>query len=228
MISSVARTEPPPAFENVNGATLSRSFSSTMSASTPRTSLRRKTAISQQTGVVPILTPPTEGLRHAPKINQPFIPDTAPARRSHTHHGLTSPQPPTSPHHVNMNPAANPQSAQFAVDSWEGKDNRQVPMSTREVPTPGNRPLMFSHVRDPSKMPRQLDYQDPYFPLRYLEVPRSQYPHASHESARNTDGLVSLSGSHIQTCPLWPAVRYSRRSRLCAVPSGTNFKSAVG
>ncbi|KAJ5237423.1 hypothetical protein N7489_007514 [Penicillium chrysogenum] len=127
-----------------------------MSASTPRTSLR-------------------QGLRHAPKVNQPFIPDTTPARRSHIHHGLTSPQPPASPHHVNVNPAANPQSAQFTVDSWEGKDNRQVPMSTREVPTPGNRPAIFSHMRDPSKMPRQLDYYDPYFPLRYLEVPRTDH-----------------------------------------------------
>jgi hypothetical protein len=34
---------------------------------------------------------------------------------SHIHHGLTSPQPPASPHHVNVNPAANPQSAQFTV-----------------------------------------------------------------------------------------------------------------
>ncbi|EKV16341.1 Chromatin remodeling complex subunit (Rsc9), putative [Penicillium digitatum PHI26] len=127
-----------------------------MSASTPRTSLR-------------------QGLRHAPKINQPFIPDTTPARRSHINHGFTSPQPQTSPHHVNVNPAANPQSAQFVVDSWEGKDNRQVPMSTREVPTPGNRPVIFSHLRDPSKMPRQLDYHDPYFPLRYLEVPRTDH-----------------------------------------------------
>ncbi|KAJ5835733.1 hypothetical protein N7447_001759 [Penicillium robsamsonii] len=127
-----------------------------MSASTPRTSLR-------------------QGLRHAPKINQPFIPDTTPARRSHIHHGLTSPQPSTSPHHVNVNPAANPQSTQFAVDSWEGKDSRQVPMSTREVPTPGNRPVIFAHLRDPSKMPRQLDYYDPYFPLRYLEVPRTDH-----------------------------------------------------
>lgn len=77
-----------------------------------------------------------------------------------------------------MNPVANPQSAQFVVDNWEGKDQRQLPMSTKEVPTPGNRPLVFAHLRDPSKVPRQLDYYDPYFPLRYLEVPRSQfYPH---------------------------------------------------
>lgn len=176
LVFSVATTEPSRTSEKVNGATLSRSSNSTMSASTPRTSLRRKTTISQPTGVVPILTPPTEGLRHAPKINQPFIPDTTPARRSHINHGFTSPQPQTSPHHVNVNPAANPQSAQFVVDSWEGKDNRQVPMSTREVPTPGNRPVIFSHLRDPSKMPRQLDYHDPYFPLRYLEVPRSRSP----------------------------------------------------
>jgi chromatin structure-remodeling complex subunit RSC9 len=146
-----------------------------MSGSTPRTSLRRKIATFQPTDMVSVLTEPTEGLRHAPKVNQPFIPDTTPARRSHTHHGLTSPQPP-SPHQVNLDPAANPTSSQFAVDSWQGKDQRQLPMFTREVPTPGNRPLIFAHLRDPSKAPRQLDYFDPYFPLRYLEVPRSQFP----------------------------------------------------
>ncbi|KAJ5856310.1 uncharacterized protein N7529_010254 [Penicillium soppii] len=126
-----------------------------MSGSTPRTSLR-------------------QGLRHAPKVNQPFIPDTTPARRSHIHHGLTSPQPP-SPHQVNLDPAANPTSSQFTVESWQGKDHRQLPMYTREVPTPGNRPLMFAHLRDPSKAPKQLDYFDPYFPLRYLEVPRTDH-----------------------------------------------------
>ncbi|KAJ5129584.1 uncharacterized protein N7515_005623 [Penicillium bovifimosum] len=120
-------------------------------------------------------TPPprsdVKGLRHAPKVNQPFIPDTTPARRSHIHHGLTSPQPSASPHQVNTNPAANPQSSQFVVDSWEGRDHRQLPMSTKEVPTPGNQPLVFR----PSKRPRQLDYHDPYFPLSYLEVPRTDH-----------------------------------------------------
>ncbi|KAJ6012502.1 hypothetical protein N7499_011827 [Penicillium canescens] len=124
--------------------------------STPRTSLR-------------------QGLRQAPKVNQPFIPDTTPARRSHIQHGFTSPQPSTSPHPVTFNPAANPQNSQFAVDSWEGKDHRQLPMSTREVPTPGNRPILFANLRDPAKAPRQLDYYDPYFPLRFLEVPRTDH-----------------------------------------------------
>ncbi|CAG8932183.1 unnamed protein product [Penicillium salamii] len=128
-----------------------------MSASTPRTSLR-------------------QGLRHAPKVNQPFIPDTTPARRSHIHPGLTSTSPqPQSSVPMPLDPAANPTSSQFAVESWQGKDHRQLPMSTREVPTPGNRPLIFAHLRDPSKAPRQLDYFDPHFPLQYLEVPRSQY-----------------------------------------------------
>lgn len=145
-----------------------------MSASTPRTSLRRKTAIFQSKNIISELTELTEGLRHAPKVNQPFIPDTTPARRSHIHLGLnsTSPQPPSS-HHVSLEPASNPTSSQFAVESWQGKDHRQLPMSTREVPTPGNRPLVFAHLRDPSKAPRQLDYFDPHFPLQYLEVPRS-------------------------------------------------------
>ncbi|KAJ6072961.1 hypothetical protein N7467_011046 [Penicillium canescens] len=124
--------------------------------STPRTSLR-------------------QGLRQAPKVNQPFIPDTTPARRSHIQHGFTSPQPSTSPHPITFNPAANPQNSQFAVDSWEGKDHRQLPMSTREVPTPGNRPILFANLRDPAKAPRQLDYYDPYFPLRFLEVPRTDH-----------------------------------------------------
>lgn len=113
-----------------------------------------------------------EGLRQAPKVNQPFIPDTAPARRSH-HQSFTSPQPSMSPQ-VNMNPAANPQSAHFAVESWEGKGQTQLPMSTREVPTPGNRPALFANLDDRNKVAKQPDFYDPYFPLRFLEVPRSK------------------------------------------------------
>lgn len=45
-------------------------------------------------------------------------------------------------------------------------------MSTREVPTPGNRPALFAIDR--SKQAKQPDFYDPYFPLRYLEVPRSK------------------------------------------------------
>ncbi|KAJ5387819.1 hypothetical protein N7509_010360 [Penicillium cosmopolitanum] len=127
-----------------------------MSATTPqRTSLR-------------------QGLRQAPKVNQPFIPDTAPTRRSH-HHSFTSPQPQMSPH-MTMNPAANPQSAHFAVDSWEGKGQAQMPMSVREVPTPGNRPGHFASLYDTrSKAAKAPDFYDPYFPLRYLEVPRTDH-----------------------------------------------------
>ncbi|KAJ5646786.1 hypothetical protein N7490_003158 [Penicillium lividum] len=127
-----------------------------MSASTPqRTSLR-------------------QGLRQAPKINQPFIPDTTPARQKHQGQGFGSPQPQMSPH-VNMNPAANPNSAQFAVDSWEGKNQTQLPMSTREVLTPGNRPALFASLTDRTKVARQPDFYDPYFPLRFLEVPRTDH-----------------------------------------------------
>lgn len=116
---------------------------------------------------------PIEGLRQAPKINHPFIPDTAPVRRSH-HHNFTSPQP-TMATPVNINPAANPQSSQFAVDSWEGKGQAQLPMSTREVYTPGNRPPMFSSSYERKKTVKQPDFYDPHFPLRFLEVPRSKW-----------------------------------------------------
>ncbi|KAJ5105623.1 hypothetical protein NUU61_002970 [Penicillium alfredii] len=124
--------------------------------STPRTSLR-------------------QGLRQAPKVNQPFIPDTTPARRSHLNHNFESPQP-TVALPVNLNPAANPQSAHFAVDSWDGKNQAQLPMSTREVATPGNRPSLYANLRD-RKGARQPDYYDTYFPLNYLEVPRSESTH---------------------------------------------------
>lgn len=42
-------------------------------------------------------------------------------------------------------------------------------MSTREVSTPGNRPALFAR----KKAPRQPDYYDPYYPLRHLDVPKS-------------------------------------------------------
>lgn len=76
-----------------------------------------------------------------------------------------------------MNPAANPQSAHFAVESWEGKDQTQLPMSMREVPTPGNRPAHFASLYDlRNKSAKAPDFYDPYFPLRFLEVPRSESP----------------------------------------------------
>lgn len=73
-----------------------------------------------------------------------------------------------------INPAANPQSAQFAVESWDGKGQAQLPMSTRDVSTPGNRPALFDSNNDRSKAAKQPNFYDPYFPLRYLEVPRSE------------------------------------------------------
>ncbi|KAJ5634454.1 hypothetical protein N7528_002296 [Penicillium herquei] len=125
-----------------------------MSASTPqRTSLR-------------------QGLRQAPKVNQPFVPDTAPARQKHTHN-FASPQPPHSPHST-LNPAANPNSAHFSVDSWEGKGQTQLPLSVREVYTPGNRPSFFGGFRR-AKPARQPDFYDPQFPLNFLDVPRMDH-----------------------------------------------------
>lgn len=114
-----------------------------------------------------ILTDSKEGLRQAPKINQPFIPDTAPVRRSHIH-ATISPQ--STPTHDNVIPSANPNSAQFSTGSWDGQ--RLVPMSTREVATPGNRPGLFPSVSNRAKTAKQANFYDPYFPLRFIEVPK--------------------------------------------------------
>ncbi|RAK97722.1 putative chromatin remodeling complex subunit (Rsc9) [Aspergillus ibericus CBS 121593] len=123
-----------------------------MSSQTPRTSLR-------------------EGLRQAPKANQPFIPDTAPVRRSHTQ-ANQSPQPtPMSQTHSNS-PAPNSNSSHFPTEGWDGKEQK-VPMNTREVATPGNRPGLFLNLH--GKVAKQPDFYDPYFPLRYLEVPKTDH-----------------------------------------------------
>ncbi|KAL4887018.1 hypothetical protein BJY04DRAFT_45586 [Aspergillus karnatakaensis] len=125
-----------------------------MSAQTPRTSLR-------------------QGLRHAPKVNQPFIPDTAPVRRVHLN-ANQSPQPQTIPPTHSMSPA-NPGSPHIPTEtSWENKEHK-VPMSTRDVWTPGNRPSLFNGLLEKGKTVRQADFYDPYFPLRFVEVPKSDH-----------------------------------------------------
>lgn len=117
-----------------------------------------------------VLTGSKEGLRQAPKANQPFIPDTAPVRRSHVH-ANESPQP--SPmQQDSATPSANPNSTQVNMDIWEGTEQRQVPMSTREVATPGNRPGLFPSLHDRGKTAKQPDFHHPYFPLRFIEVPK--------------------------------------------------------
>ncbi|KAL4943666.1 hypothetical protein BDV06DRAFT_131815 [Aspergillus oleicola] len=123
-----------------------------MSGQTPRTSLR-------------------QGLRQAPKVAQPFVPDTAPVRRSHMHE-TQSPQPGHAQTH-SMSPA-NPDSPLITNESWEGKEHR-VPMSTRDVWTPGNRPSLFSSYLNKAKTVKQADFYDPYFPLRFIEVPKSDH-----------------------------------------------------
>ncbi|KAL5343793.1 hypothetical protein BJX70DRAFT_122874 [Aspergillus crustosus] len=125
-----------------------------MSAQTPRTSLR-------------------QGLRHAPKVNQPFIPDTAPVRRVHLNANL-SPQPTPIPQTHSMSPA-NLNSPHVSTEtSWENKEQK-VPMSTRDVWTPGNRPSLFNGLLEKNKTVRQADFYDPYFPLRFVEVPKSDH-----------------------------------------------------
>lgn len=75
-------------------------------------------------------------------------------------------------------PPANPNPASYNMDNWDGRDLRQdlrqVPMSTRDVATPGNRPGLFLNVNDRGKAARQPDFYDPYFPLRFIEVPKCE------------------------------------------------------
>lgn len=47
-------------------------------------------------------------------------------------------------------------------------------MLTREVATPGNRPGLFLGLYDARKLPKQPDFYDPYFPLKFLEVPKCE------------------------------------------------------
>ncbi|KAI9372900.1 hypothetical protein BJX61DRAFT_542265 [Aspergillus egyptiacus] len=124
-----------------------------MSSQTPRTSLR-------------------EGLRQAPKVNQPFIPDTAPVRRSHVHPNQ-SPQPPSLAQTHSMSPATS-NSPHIPNEPWDGKEHR-VPMSTREVWTPGNRPMLFGSISGKTKTVKPADFYDPYFPLKFVEVPKSDH-----------------------------------------------------
>lgn len=72
---------------------------------------------------------------------------------------------------------ANPNTAhgQLMVDHGDGKEQILVPMSTREVFTPGNRPGLFLSPADRRKLAKQPDFYDPYFPLRFVEVPKSDH-----------------------------------------------------
>ncbi|KAL1998812.1 hypothetical protein VTN02DRAFT_5540 [Thermoascus thermophilus] len=128
-----------------------------MATSTPRSSLR-------------------EGLRQAPKANQPFTPNTAPARQTRSSaNAASSPQPASSQQPSSTNPSSNPYSAHFNISEWTGKDDRPVPMATREVATPGNRPGLFIGQDEKGKSAKQPDFYDPYYPLKFLEVPKSDH-----------------------------------------------------
>lgn len=61
-------------------------------------------------------------------------------------------------------------SANFNVHDFQGKDEKFVPMLTRDVPTPGSRPGLFAEQR--TKEVKEADFYDPLFPLRFLDVPK--------------------------------------------------------
>ncbi|KAK2761740.1 Chromatin structure-remodeling complex protein rsc9 [Arachnomyces sp. PD_36] len=109
------------------------------------------------------------GLRQAPPQRTPFNPDTGPAfRHSRPSFNNASPQPhtPNAGGSHSMNSSSNPNSAYFVASNYEPRP--QVPISTREVITPGNRPILFAKHRERRRA--LIDTQDP---LRYLEVAAS-------------------------------------------------------
>lgn len=69
-----------------------------------------------------------------------------------------------------------------------------MPMSTREVATPGNRPGLFLHDR--GKTAKQPDFYDSYFPLRFIEVPKCEYRHMFKSDMRVADNGLN-SGSYL-------------------------------
>jgi hypothetical protein len=66
-----------------------------------------------------------------------------------------------------MNSSSNPNSAYFVASNYEPRPN--VAVSTRDVVTPGNRPIAFAKQHQAKKP--SIDTQDP---LRYLEVAGSE------------------------------------------------------
>ncbi|KAJ9273319.1 transcriptional regulator family: ARID/BRIGHT [Paecilomyces variotii] len=113
-----------------------------------------------------------EGLRPQPPKAPQFTPNTAPVRQTRASTHTSSPQPSGS-HPPNMNSSSNPMSANFNVHDFQGKDEKFVPMLTRDVPTPGSRPGLFAEQR--TKEVKEADFYDPLFPLRFLDVPKSDH-----------------------------------------------------
>ncbi|GAD97526.1 chromatin remodeling complex subunit, partial [Paecilomyces variotii No. 5] len=113
-----------------------------------------------------------EGLRPQPPKAPQFTPNTAPVRQTRASVNAPSPQPSNS-YPANMNSSSNPMSANFNVHDFQGKDEKFVPMLTRDVPTPGSRPGLFADQRN--KEATEADFYDPLFPLKYLEVPKSDH-----------------------------------------------------
>ncbi|EEA28253.1 Chromatin structure-remodeling complex protein rsc9 [Talaromyces marneffei ATCC 18224] len=120
-----------------------------------------------------------EGLRQAPKVNQPFIPDTAPVRQTRSATQPASNQETSSSHTPSFqavgvegstsNIAEDEAFHIMHVDSVDGEETKPVLVSTRDVLTPGNRPEQF---RRRGKEVKQIDFYNQYYPLQHLEVNR--------------------------------------------------------
>lgn len=103
-------------------------------------------------------------------MNQPFIPDTAPVRQTRSGTNTVSGTPSgqaTNSHYAGPD-GSNIAGGQLGIDPFDGRD-KQVPMSMRDVATPGNKPDLFA--KSSSKDSQQPNVYDFYYPLNYVEVP---------------------------------------------------------
>ncbi|EED23314.1 chromatin remodeling complex subunit (Rsc9), putative [Talaromyces stipitatus ATCC 10500] len=109
-----------------------------------------------------------EGLRTAPTPHERFVPDTAPVRQTRS----ATQQEPTSSNTTSSQSVEGPNAIggeSGEIENFEGQDSTQAPMSTRDVPTPGNRTLHFRPVPKPGKQSNPPDFYDQYFPLENME-----------------------------------------------------------
>lgn len=115
-----------------------------------------------------------EGLRQAPRTNQPFVPNTAPVRQTRSLAQIGTPLPGTPSWQIT--PGSSSNTVEEVIDSVIGEDTMTLRVSTRDVPTPGNRPEQF---RSQGKEVKQFDYHDPTYPLHFLQVSRGEHTYIS-------------------------------------------------
>jgi hypothetical protein len=182
----------------------------------------------------------SEGLRHAPRVNQPFVPDTAPVRQTRS-----AAQPATSNQEIPSSHTPSFQAAegstshivegeatQFTrihVDSEAGPETKEMYVSTRDVYTPGNRPEQF---RRQGKEIKQVDFYDPYYPLQHLEVNRGEHNHifCCIQAYSQYSQVSAFTATFFNVCSVLILNKLILRcfiSFRCPTHAGTNLDSRV-